>query len=147
MPRVLLSFIFVFAFNAAICAARGDEPAGVSLESRFTSNVRPFLKNYFFSCPGEKKQEAKLHFSGYSSPAAVVKNHRKWETVLKRLDAEEMPPENAPKQPTKDERRVVAEWIRALNEDLTRRNAGDPGPVPGRRLSHVEFDYTIRDLT
>src|SRR5206468_7665629 len=28
-----------------------------------------------------------------------------------------------------------------------RKSAGDPGPVPARRLSNAEYDYTIRDLT
>ena len=36
---------------------------------------------------------------------------------------------------------------KVLSEDEARRNAGDPGPVLARRLSHAEFDYTIRDLT
>src|SRR5206468_2889869 len=28
-----------------------------------------------------------------------------------------------------------------------RKSAGDPGPVPARRLSNAEYNYTIRDLT
>src|SRR4029077_15476207 len=28
-----------------------------------------------------------------------------------------------------------------------RKNAGDPGPVPARRLSNAEYDATVRDLT
>src|SRR5262249_5758535 len=58
-----------------------------------------------------------------------------------------MPPEKAPKQPTAEERRKVIRWIEAVGEEIVRRNAGDPGPVLGRRLSNAEFDYTIRDLT
>ncbi|HUY36695.1 MAG TPA: DUF1592 domain-containing protein, partial [Pirellulales bacterium] len=39
------------------------------------------------------------------------------------------------------------EWIEAVREDEARRNAGDPGSVPARRLSNSEFDCTVRDLT
>ena len=109
--------------------------------------MQPFLKNYCFSCHGEKKQEAKLDLSVVKSLAAVVNNHRLWDAVLERLEAEEMPPDKAPRQPTADERRTVIEWIEAVREDDARRNAGDPGAVLVRRLSNAEFDYTIRDLT
>ena len=47
------------------------------------------------ACHGERKKEAKLDLSVYSSVAAVVKDHRVWERVAERLEAEEMPPEEA----------------------------------------------------
>lgn len=123
------------------------EPDERSLEGRFEEVVRPFLRQQCLSCHGEKTQEGKLDLSGYSSTSAVVKGYRTWEHVLERLEAEEMPPEEAPRQPTADERKAVVAWIRAVREREAGRNAGDPGPVLARRLSHAEFDYTIRDLT
>ena len=143
-------FPFLFLAVALVSsgsAARADEPAEKSLERRFADDVRPFLKKYCFSCHGEKKQEAKLNLSGYSSLAAVEKNLRVWETVFERLEAEEMPPEKAPLQPGAGERRAVARWIEAVSARVVRRNAGDPGPVVARRLSNAEYDYSIRDLT
>lgn len=147
MPRFFALWCAVLAVGAHAGAAHAADPAGKLLERRFADDVQPFLKNYCFSCHGEKKQEAKLDLRGYSSLAAVVKNHRVWDAVLERLEAEEMPPEKARKQPTADERRAVIEWIEAVREEEAGRNAGDPGPVLGRRLSNAEFDYTIRDLT
>jgi hypothetical protein len=41
----------------------------------------------------------------------------------------------------------VVKWFQALRDYETRRNAGDPGIVLARRLSNVEYDYSIRDLT
>ena len=143
-------FPFLFLAVALVSsgsAARADEPAEKSLERRFAGDVRPFLKKYCFSCHGEKKQEAKLNLSSYSSLAAVEKNLRVWETVFERLEAEEMPPEKAPLQPGAGERRAVARWIEAVSAQVVRRNAGDPGPVVARRLSNAEYDYSIRDLT
>ena len=67
--------------------------------------------------------------------------------MLERLEAEEMPPEKAPRQPDAHERRAVIDWIAELRDDEARRNAGDPGRVLARRLSNAEYDYTIRDLT
>jgi len=156
LPRVLLpacvvpracSYLCFLAIALGSRVASADEPLDQSLERRFADDVQPFLKSYCLSCHGEKRQEAKLDFRGFSSLPAVVKNYRVWETVFERLDAEEMPPAKAQKQPTAHERRKVIQWIEAVGDDIVRRNAGDPGSVPGRRLSNAEFDYTIRDLT
>ena len=58
-----------------------------------------------------------------------------------------MPPEKAKRQPTAEAREAVIAWIGAVRKREAKRNAGDPGPVPARRLSNAEYDYTIRDLT
>jgi hypothetical protein len=105
------------------------------------------LKNYCLTCHSGEKPKAKLDLSRYTSAATVVKSLRVWDHVGERLEAEEMPPEKAPRHPTPHERRAVLEWLGELREQEARRNAGDPGLVLARRLSNAEFDYTIRDLT
>ncbi|HWB11141.1 MAG TPA: DUF1592 domain-containing protein [Pirellulales bacterium] len=125
-------------------AADGAEPAG---DSRFQTAVQPFLQAYCLDCHGAASQEAKLDLSGYSSPADVAAAFRIWQRVLERLEAEEMPPDDAPRRPTEAERSDAVKWLRALRDDEARRHAGDPGDVPVRRLSNFELDCTIRDLT
>jgi hypothetical protein len=143
------------AFRAAILSLMGcvacqttaaDSPEP-PLERRFTQVVQPFLKNYCLGCHGAEKPKAKLDLSGYTSAAAVAKNHRIWQRVQERLEAGEMPPDKAPRQPTSHERRAILDWSREFREDEARRHAGDPGQVLARRLSNAEFDNTIRDLT
>ncbi|MGH7173963.1 MAG: DUF1587 domain-containing protein, partial [Gemmataceae bacterium] len=116
------------------------------LEQRFATRVRPFLKRYCFSCHGGKKPEAELDLRRDATVAAVSNNARHWDLVLKRLQAKEMPPEDAPRQPKPEERAAAIAWLREWSDRETRRNAGDPGTVLARRLSNAEFDYTIRDL-
>ena len=58
-----------------------------------------------------------------------------------------MPPAKAKRQPSAEARDAVVAWIGAVRKLEATRNAGDPGPVPARRLSNAEYDYTIRDLT
>ena len=128
-------------------AASAAEPIVPPLADRFEKVVRPFVKDQCLSCHGPEKPKARLDLSVYSSLHTVVKDHRVWELISDRLEAEEMPPEDAKRQPTVHERRAVLDWIAALRADQVRRNAGDPGPVPARRLSNAELDYTIRDLT
>ncbi len=38
-------------------------------------------------------------------------------------------------------------WFQSMIAYQTKKNAGDPGIVLARRLSNMEYDYTIRDLT
>jgi mono/diheme cytochrome c family protein len=136
--------LLVGGITAAKAEAGADE---IPLERRFEAFVQPFLKGQCLGCHGPKKQEGKLDLSGDASVAAIVKNHRVWDLVLERIEADEMPPEDAPNQPTRDDRRAVVEWIKAVRDREAARNAGDPGPVLAHRLSNAEFDYTIRDLT
>jgi hypothetical protein len=150
MSRIGLALIIAFASGAICPTTACAAPAGpttANLERGFAEVVRPFLKSYCLKCHGAQQPQAKLDLSGYTSLPAVAKDHRVWETVLERLQAEEMPPEKASRQPSAHERQAVIAWIRELRDDEARRTAGDPGPVLARRLSHAEFDYTIRDLT
>ena len=135
------------AISSAMAVAQPVAPAQAPLERAFADIVLPFLENHCLTCHGAKKQEGKLDLSGYTSLAAVAKDHAVWKIVLERIDADEMPPEKASRQPSAHERRAIIDWIHELREDEARRNAGDPGPVLARRLSHAEFDYTIHDLT
>ena len=154
-PSTLAAVVLIIVTVAATAAATeqatteqaATEQAALELDRGFADVVRPFLQSYCLACHGAEKQEARLDLSGFSSAAAVVKNERASELVLERLAAEEMPPEEAPQLPTAHERRAVVDWIQALREDQSRRNAGDPGRVLARRLSNAEFDYTVRDLT
>ena len=153
MPRTILYLPIAIAASVISVVSAVAQPAAPAtsakpaLERGFADVVQPFLDNHCLTCHGAKKQEAKLDLSQYTTLKAVTKDQRVWDTVLERIEAREMPPEKASRQPSAPERQAVIDWIRELRDDEARRNAGDPGPVLARRLSHAEFDYTIRDLT
>jgi hypothetical protein len=141
-----------FAFRSCVewlPSAAADDQAGfpATLERRFAAEVRPFLKQYCFACHGPAKQKGKLDLSRDETVSAVANKMGRWERALERLEAGEMPPEDAPRQPKSSERMAVIAWLRELREQEARSNAGDPGAVLARRLSNAELDYTIRDLT
>jgi mono/diheme cytochrome c family protein len=138
------SALILGAIAVTTGAFAADEP---SLETRFDAMVRPFLKSNCLGCHGPEKPKAKLDLSGYTSVPSIVKDYKVWELVRARVDAEEMPPGEAGHQPTPQKRRDMVAWIDALLDREARRHAGDPGPVPARRLNSAELDYTITDLT
>jgi hypothetical protein len=128
-------------------AGQAPPPQADRLEERFSIQLRPFIERYCVDCHGPKKQKADLNLSRDLSVAAIIRNPRQWELVRARLKAQEMPPEDAPRQPGSDERTAAIAWLRDLGDREAERNAGDPGIVLARRLSNAEFDCTIRDLT
>jgi hypothetical protein len=128
-------------------AAAEPMPGPDPLEHRFTSEVRPFVERYCVSCHGPKKPKGGLDLSGVTTLTAVTNDPRRWGQILERLEAEEMPPEEARLQPGAGERAAAVAWLRDFREREAKRNAGDPGTVLARRLSNAEFDYTVRDLT
>jgi mono/diheme cytochrome c family protein len=134
-------------WTASMAAAA--EPANdvdAALARQFRDEVAPFLQKNCLACHGSEKQEAKLDLAPFDSVAKVTAGHQVWEIVLERLEAGEMPPEDARQQPTADERKAVTAWIRAVRKREADRNAGDPGVVLARRLSNAEYNYTLRDL-
>ncbi len=146
--RIPRAFLLILPTLAALaCPAAGADAAFTRLDDRFKGTVHPFLQTYCVSCHGKDKTEADLDLTAYSSLAAVLKDGRRWDLVLDRLEAEEMPPEKAKLHPSPATRRVAVDWFKAVRENEIQRNAGDPGPVLARRLSNVEYDYSIRDLT
>ena len=145
--RTILCLLTALAFVSEAGPLNAAEPDAGSLQNGFEKSVAPFLKSFCLDCHGEATQEAKLDLSGYRNAETVAEAHQTWEIILHRLEAAEMPPEDADPQPTNKQREAVVSWIKAAREFEAKRNAGDPGPVLARRLSNAEYNYSIRDLT
>jgi len=117
------------------------------LDRRFAKEVRPFLESYCLDCHDRETRKGDLDLSQFQSLDAVVKDAPRWEAVLGRLREGDMPPKKSKHQPTADGRKTIITWIETVRDREARRTAGDPGPVPARRLSNAEYDYTMRELT
>ena len=101
---------------------------------------------YCTNCHGGAKPAAQLDLRQYSTVESVVQDFSRWNRVLARLTAREMPPRQA-NQPPDQARQHVIDWIQTTWASEARAHDGDPGVVLARRLSNVEYNYTIRDLT
>ncbi|MCC9608354.1 DUF1592 domain-containing protein [Blastopirellula sp. JC732] len=133
-----------FAFPGdASCAPSTAE----QLDQSFAAKVKPFLTANCLACHGDQEPDADLDLSQFPTVESVATDHPRWELVLERLTAGDMPPEEADAQPTAEQRAEVIAWIKALRAHEGQKNAGDPGSIPVRRLSNAEYNYTIRDLT
>src|ERR1700736_2105072 len=140
ITRLLVTGSIALPWAGAADVAHSD------LEHRFAQTVRPFLNSYCVGCHGGATPAAQFDLRPYSTVAAVIQDYPRWNLVLEKLTAKEMPPKQAP-QPPADIRQEVIDWVRAERTNEARKNAGDPGPVMVRRLSNAEYNNTIRDLT
>ena len=144
MRTTLPVFVTLAFVTAPVIAA---EPTAANLERQFRDTIQPFLQTYCLGCHGKEKPKARLDLSAFTTVEAVAGDHRRWEAVLEQLRSGNMPPEKASRHPSDESRKLVVEWVRAVRKHEGKRTAGDPGPVPARRLSNAEYDCTIRDLT
>lgn len=140
---LVMTIGLTYAFVSVLQADdRGDQ-----LSQSFARNIQPLLKSFCLDCHGHEDPEAKLDLSTAKSLNDVTNSHQTWKEILQRVEAREMPPEDYDPQPTQAQRDVIVDWIRAMREYESQRNAGNPGTVLVRRLSNAEYNYTIRDLT
>ncbi|WP_435007845.1 DUF1592 domain-containing protein [Tundrisphaera lichenicola] len=139
----------LLAFLGLRSAAEGPSPVppATPIDDGFRETVRPFLETYCLGCHGPEKPKGDLDLSRYSDAGSVARDLGQWQAVREQLEDEAMPPEGAKRHPEAQARRDVIAWIQAFRTQESRRNSGDPGPVPARRLSNAEYDHTIRDLT
>jgi len=89
--RLLLIYLVVLGCVAMpMNAAAPLSDAGV--ERGFTDTVQPFLNTYCTSCHSGEKAPAQLDLRKYTTTESVVEDYSRWNRVLARLTAHEMPP-------------------------------------------------------
>ncbi len=133
--------------TVAPAPARESDSVGETIDRRFAETVRPFLESNCLACHDQKTHKGDLDLGVYRTLESVARDLDQWEAVLEQLQSKAMPPAKAKVHPKDEERRAVVEWIADFRKQEAARNAGDPGPVPPRRLSNAEYDNSIRDLT
>jgi len=79
------------------------------LDQKFTQTVRPVITKYCIGCHSGNAAAAQFDLKAYDSMAPVLRDYPRWELMLARLSANEMPPKQAP-QPSSENRRRVIEW-------------------------------------
>lgn len=112
-------------------------------EASFTKDVKPLLETYCVSCHNTEKKKADLDLTIFKDDNAAGRATKLWRGVIDQVHNHDMPPDNAKKQPTAEEREAL---ITALKNLKKYAGPPDPGRVTIRRLNRTEYDFTIRDL-
>jgi Protein of unknown function (DUF1592)/Protein of unknown function (DUF1588)/Protein of unknown function (DUF1587)/Protein of unknown function (DUF1595)/Protein of unknown function (DUF1585)/Cytochrome C oxidase, cbb3-type, subunit III len=121
--------------------------SGGAADDSFESQIRPLFENYCYRCHGAGKRiKGDVNLAQYKDLAAVHRDPKTWETVLRQLRDREMPPDGKP-QPTAEERERLMAWVENTLDHLDQTALPkDPGRVLVHRLSRTEYNLTIRDL-
>jgi hypothetical protein len=118
-----------------------------SVKADFENIVRPLVKSACGTCHSTEKREGELDLERFRNLDDVRQHPAVWQHAAEMVSTDEMPPKDADRALSKDERRQLLDWIERYLTAEARASAGDPGPVVLRRLSNAEYTYTLRDLT
>ena len=114
----------------------------VLISSARAIEPRALLQTHCLNCHSTKEQKGDLDLEA----SDIQKEPHIWENVLEQIEMGEMPPKKE-KQFSPTEKKQLTDWVRGTLDQIALANAGDPGPVVLRRLSNMEYTYTLRDLT
>ena len=130
--------------TAALSASAGVSPARAQ-PATDPHQIAPLVEEYCYRCHGPLTQTAGIDLSTLVEQRPLVKNRETWSRVIDVLEEGRMPPARAP-QPSED---VRGQMVRLLNRDIEEfdySTIDDPGFELMRRLTHAEYDNTVRDL-
>lgn len=108
----------------------------------FKEHVEPFVKNYCTKCHGGGRAKANINLEVDLKDPGRGTAFLHWTKAVANVRVHDMPPEDAGKQPTEEERLQFIQWIGKLKYLSPR----SPGPFVMRRLSRTEYANTLHDL-
>jgi hypothetical protein len=122
----------------------GADEAALRADARkiFKENVEPFVKTYCTRCHGGGRAKANVNLEVDLKDPGRGAAFLHWKKAVANVKVHDMPPEDAAKQPTGEERLQFIEWIGKLKYLSPR----SPGPFVMRRLSKLEYANTLHDL-
>ncbi|MBM3847353.1 MAG: DUF1587 domain-containing protein, partial [Verrucomicrobia bacterium] len=136
--RLLASFTLLVSL--AFSAAAGE------LAESYAGRIQPLMVKTCGKCHGKEPKDNDLDLTSFGTADAILAKPRVLADILERLIEHDMPPKKAP-QPSDAERELLIGWVNTALETSAAAQAGDPGPVMLRRLTHAGYDNAVRDLT
>ena len=103
------------------------------------------MESYCLDCHDGETQKGEVSLGAALEAKPLVKNLDLWKTVISRVENGDMPPKKKD-QPSSREKKALLEWLDREVVQFDYSTVEDPGYEPVRRLTHIEFSNTIRDL-
>ena len=96
----LIAFPWGVAHGQAV--AHGQDAARERLAGAFAEDVQLFLEDNCFECHDSFMKSGGLDLTRFATLDDVANSMKTWQLILRRLDAGEMPPDDASRHPTAD---------------------------------------------
>ncbi len=120
-----------------------DLAAVAQLELR---HIAPMLTKACSDCHSGESSSGDLDVEALLNVRPLVVNRKHWVNITQQLRVRSMPPADAD-QPTEADRKAMVAWLTNAIENFDYSTVHSPGYEPARRLTHEEYNNTIRDLT
>lgn len=112
----------------------------------FSGKIVPLLKSACADCHSGESSEGGLDLAALVQEQPLVINRTHWINVIQQLKVRSMPPPDA-EQPDEPDRRMMVAWLTNAIENFDYSTVKQPGYEQARRLTHDEYNNTVRDLT
>ena len=112
----------------------------------FEKQIVPLLKEACFECHSGASSSGDLDLGRLVRVKPLVVNRSHWVNVIQQLKVRSMPPTKEA-QPTEANRRRMAAGLTDAINNFDYETVRQPGYEPARRLTHDEYNNTVRDLT
>ena len=122
-----------------------SEEVSAAAQLNFNAEILPRLKNACFECHDQDSSSGDLDLESLVEKRPFVVNRIHWLNVIEQLKVRSMPPTDA-RQPSDEDRRVMLGWLTNAIENFDYETIRRAGVIPAKRLTHDEYNNTIRDL-
>ncbi len=134
LTRIVLSLV---AFALVSQPAKAADPLG--------ADAQQFIKSHCIKCHDARKQKGKFRLDNLSADFTDPQVAEKWNEVVFRINAAEMPPEDEP-QPSAEEIGRMAEYLTGKIREGAASRMARRGLLEHYRLSREEYAHTVYDL-
>ncbi len=142
LPKSVFVFALIAFISTRICTASDD---AVELQQQFNKEIRPILENACSDCHWDTTAQAGFNIEPFQNINQFLESSKKWRKVIHRIEANEMPPEDAEPLTNSDRQKLLG-WLDQIYNHFDCKSIL-PGNVTIRRLNRTEYRNTIRDLT
>ncbi len=109
------------------------------------NHFRPFFDQHCVKCHSGDKPKGDWRIDELTLDFGNKASRDRWQAVLEKLEAGEMPPKSKPRPP-EQEVKALSDWISARVAAADGERRGTQGRVVLRRLNRSEYENTVRDL-
>ena len=140
----LVAFALSLTLRCLAAPAGDADFAALQVDARksFKDVVTPFVDTYCTRCHGQDRQKGGINFGPALKKPGETASSKRWKQAVANVKSHDMPPEDAKKQPTDEERQKFLAGIGKIKFLSSK----DPGAFVIRRLTKVEYGNTLHDL-
>src|ERR1043166_7900035 len=144
MTTAIVAFPLLLSMRCPAEPADDADFIALQVDARksFKEVVTPFVTNYCARCHGQDRQKGGINFGPALKNPGETASSKRWKQAVVVVKSHKMPPDNATKQPTDEDRQ---KFLGGMSK-IKFLSSKDPGPFVIRRLTKVEYGNTLHDL-